>query len=104
VPTALTPGNLEKRVRKEKRPTLALFFGEWCGFCDAFRPTWEKWAKDRKAEVVQIALDYDGPVWSEWNVEVVPTVVAYADGEERDRKTARINTDDLDRLLERTTG
>jgi thiol-disulfide isomerase/thioredoxin len=60
----------------------AVCFGaDWCPFCRAFRGHYEK--IDGKVEF-NVAwgdvTDMDTPLWETFNLDVVPTLVAYRDG------------------------
>jgi hypothetical protein len=43
------------------------------------------------------------PEWNEWEIDEIPTVVAYSDGAERGRSAGAILEKDLDRLLQHVT-
>lgn len=72
---------LESFLKKNKK-ILALFYASWCPFCRSFLPVF-----DRKAakEGVNLAIrvkvdDYDNPLWDEYCIEAVPTVIFFEDG------------------------
>lgn len=52
-------------------PTALLFTADWCGFCIRFLPHYRRFAG---AWIVDIS-DEDDPLWDEYEIDVVPTVL-----------------------------
>ena len=73
-----TKKDLDAELKKSKS-VLALFYSSWCPFCVGFVPTF-----DRKVislgikNVVHVLLDdYDNPLWDEYDIPAVPTIVLF---------------------------
>jgi len=64
------------------RKAVVLFHASWCGFCRRFRPVFAAVAGAAQGwEAAELALEEeDDPLWDTHDVEVVPTVLAFADG------------------------
>lgn len=85
---------------------IVMFYADWCGFCRAFTPTFEDRADDLPlpAAAANITKESD-PRWAEHEIDAVPTLVAFKDGEEVARVGGRpgagLKGEDLDRLVEK---
>lgn len=53
-----------------------LFCADWCGYCTRFLPHFRKVPGGLAVDV----SDEDLPVWDEYRIEVVPTVILFEDG------------------------
>jgi len=69
---------LDEELKKNDR-VLALFYASWCPYCRAFLPKFdEKIGKINSATVLYVILDdYDNPLWDDFDVEAVPTVIYF---------------------------
>jgi len=62
---------------------LALFYADWCPFCRSFLALFETTMKDRTdplAALVDIS-DTNNPLWETFQVEIVPTLVGFRNGQ-----------------------
>ena len=96
--------SLNKLVYVERRPALVLFTGDWCGDCANFAPTWERWNSRQVGPIYALEVLRGAPEWNDWEIDEIPTVVAYSDGVEKGRSAGRILESDLDRLLQHVRG
>ncbi len=62
----LTDVNWEKRVEKEEKPVMVMFYGTTCPHCHIMKPHFEKYATEFKDRVVFAKVD----------VAVNPTIVS----------------------------
>lgn len=53
-----------------------LFVADWCGYCRRFLPSFKQM---QHAYVVDIS-DEDDPLWDDYGIQVVPTVLLFEDG------------------------
>jgi thioredoxin 1 len=69
---------LENQLKKSNR-VLALFYASWCPFCRSFLPVFAKNASGNDSCVVlRVKVDdYDNPLWEEYSIEAVPTVILF---------------------------
>jgi thiol-disulfide isomerase/thioredoxin len=65
---------------KAKR-VLGLFYMSSCPHCMRFMPFFETKTADLSLPIVKVRLDdYDSPLWDDYNVVAVPTVILFEDG------------------------
>ena len=58
---------------------LALFCASWCPFCQSFFVAFDREAAKLSFDsVVRVYIDdYDNPLWEEYSIEAVPTVILF---------------------------
>ena len=73
--------DLEKQVKKNKR-VLVLFYASWCPYCRSFLATFDKNILKRNFEcVLRVNMcEYDNPLWDEYSIAAVPTVILMDEG------------------------
>jgi thioredoxin 1 len=78
--------DLNKELKKNDK-VLTLFYASWCPYCMAFVPTFNKKTGDFTAgTIVHVLLDdYDNPLWDDYNVVAVPTVIFFEKGKSSKR-------------------
>jgi thioredoxin-like negative regulator of GroEL len=76
--------------RLKRTGTLAvLFAAEWCPFCRRFSPIFESALKGKNMSGALADLsDFDNSLWETFDIQVVPTVMVFKDGELVYRKDA----------------
>ena len=64
---------------KKKRRVLALFYASWCPYCASFLPVFDRnISKIGFDSVLRVKVDdYDNPLWDEYSIEAVPTVIFF---------------------------
>ncbi|SDG18485.1 thioredoxin [Halorientalis regularis] len=60
---------------------LVDFHADWCGPCQMLEPTVEAIAAETDATVAKVDVDEHQPLAQQFNVQGVPTLVLFADGE-----------------------
>jgi thioredoxin 1 len=55
------------------------FLAEWCPFCRDFAPRFASLAGDVRIAVGDLT-DEENPLWEEFGIEVIPTVILFRDG------------------------
>ncbi len=73
--------DLDTVLSKDKR-VLALFYATWCPYCMRFVPFFEEQVSSQgfKNVVHVIVDDYENPLWDDYGVAAVPTVILFEDG------------------------
>ena len=64
---------------------LVDFYADWCGPCQMMEPAIEAVADAGEAVVAKVDVDRLQPVARQFNVQSVPTLLVYADGERVER-------------------
>lgn len=74
--------------------SLVLFYADWCHYCKNFFPLFEK--LDKEIDNSKILLggvklndDYN-PLWDKYQINAVPTLIAFSDGSVKCRKDAKM--------------
>ncbi len=64
------------------KKVIALFYASWCPFCRRFLSTFDKYAKQpNSAMFMRVNMDdYDNPMWEEYDLEAVPSVILFENG------------------------
>lgn len=80
---------------------LVLFSAGWCGDCTAFAPIWERWASGKSGLILSVEVSRAGAEWDDWELDEIPTVIAFSEGVEKARAEGAITHGDLERLLDK---
>jgi thioredoxin 1 len=82
---------LDNQLRKNPS-VLALFYASWCPFCRRFLKVFDEAILNYDfACVIRVNVDdYDNPLWEEYSVEAVPTVILFDEGKVCRRLDARL--------------
>ena len=87
------------------RRALVLFHATWCPYCRTFLTTFEDVARTASdwLPVESVLDDEDNPLWDEYGVDVVPTLILFENGKPARRADALpgigLTAGDLGRLL-----
>jgi thioredoxin 1 len=86
-----TKQELDAELSKSKK-VLVLFYATWCPYCISFVPFFDKKIAPLGYEnVVHVLLDdYDNPLWDEYNIPAVPTIIIFEDGKICNRLDAHL--------------
>jgi thiol-disulfide isomerase/thioredoxin len=76
----------------ENEKVLALFYSTWCPFCQEFlRHLKQEMGEVGYAKTLHVIVDdYDNPLWEEYSIEAVPTVIFFAHGNVSNRLDGRL--------------
>jgi len=93
--------DLESQLKKGKR-VLALFYASWCPFCRRFLPAFDKnYSKYGFNLVLSVKVDdNDNPLWEEYSIEAVPTIILFEEGKVCRRLDGRFGYGLSERQLE----
>lgn len=85
-------------------PTVVVFYADWCGYSRAFLPSFKERVQtlDIDAVAANISSRSD-PRWATYDVDTVPTLIAFREGEPVARVDGRagrgLKAQDVDKVL-----
>ncbi|MBS7614198.1 thioredoxin family protein [Candidatus Bathyarchaeota archaeon] len=81
--SALLPSDfVGKRLLKKER-VLAIFYADWCPFCRRIYPYLRSLSPGSHYAVYRVDMsDEDNDLWDSFGIVVVPTLIAFDEGEE----------------------
>jgi thiol-disulfide isomerase/thioredoxin len=84
---------LEEKV-KQSKSVLVLFCASWCPFCQNFFSTFDRLPlKHGFDNMLRVYIDdYDNPLWEDYSINAVPTVVLFDQGRVTRRLDARLGS------------
>lgn len=82
----------EATVLQSDQPVLVDFWAEWCGPCLALAPVIDEIAKEYggKARVVKVDVDNAQELAQQYQVEAIPTMIVFRDGQEFKRVVGNV--------------
>lgn len=86
-----TKQELDSEIQANKT-VLALFYSTWCPYCMRFFPAFKNQSAGLGFEsVIHVILDDDDdPLWDEYGIAAVPTVIYFEAGKVAKRLDARL--------------
>jgi len=98
----LTDANFEAEVLKHEGAVMVDFFAPWCGPCKMMAPTVEKLAGEfeGKVKVGVINVDENSEVSMKFQIQSIPTLVFFKNGEVVDKMVGFQSEDNLKAKLE----
>ncbi|MHB1908811.1 MAG: thioredoxin family protein [Nitrososphaerales archaeon] len=96
-----------EKLKASKEQQLVLLAADWCGYCNRFISIAQSYqpqnSKDNyELNIVNIESE-DGSLWESLNVDLVPTLIVFQEGEQKFRRDAKSGTGlqlgDLQRAL-----
>ena len=81
---------LERQLKKSKR-VLALFCASWCPYCRSLLAVFDKnAAKGGFNLALRVKVDdYDNPLWDDYSIRAVPTVILFEESKVHQRLDGR---------------
>jgi len=85
----VTENTFQEKILDSNNTVVVLFHTIYCPFVRQFRPIFEKYSQNSKNEYALADItDDDNPLWNNYNVTEVPTVIAFKEGKEIARRNA----------------
>lgn len=79
---------------------LADFYADWCGPCKMIAPIVEELANETSAAVAKVDVDQNQALAAQFQVQGVPTLVLFADGEAVEKMVGVQDKDSLRTLID----
>ena len=79
----MLPSDFEENRLLRKDRILAFFYAKWCPFCRRAYPLLKLLNPDSSYVLFRVDLsDEDNPLWDTFNINAVPTLIAFDGGNE----------------------
>ena len=101
-----TVESFEQDVLKREGPVFVRFTATWCGPCRILGPLFKKAAEEYadKATFVNVDVDSCQMLCSEYQIRSVPAVVSFHGGEDCNKLTGAVNSEQLNTFIEENLG
>lgn len=93
--------NFDGEVLNASGKVLVDFWATWCGPCRMLAPTVSAIAEkyDGKVKVCKVDIDENLALAEKYNIEVIPTLVLFENGEVKARKTGLVSQAEIESIL-----
>lgn len=93
----LTAENFKEEVLESEIPVIVDFWATWCGPCKMIAPELEKFAENNKDKIKVGKLNIDDytPIALEYGVEVIPTLMLFANGKVEKKSIGYITASEM---------
>lgn len=83
------PEEFDSKILNTEEKTLVLFYASWCPYCANFKPTFENCNMGKVRKMEALVDEDENPLWDRFNIQAVPTMIAFEKGKIIARKDAK---------------
>ena len=92
--------NYEEEVLKADKPVIIDFYADWCGPCKMLAPSIEKLADEHsEVKVVKIDVDQEQALAMQYQVQSIPTLITFKNGQPVSRQLGFIPYEALEEMI-----
>lgn len=93
----LNASNYDETIAATKGVAMVKFYAPWCGHCRMFAPIVEDAAESfaDEASFFELNVEDDKPVAKKFELESVPTVIWYVDGQQKEIAIGVLTVDQI---------
>jgi thioredoxin 2 len=101
-PLELTPGNFVKHVQSNDIPVVIDFWAPWCAPCRMMAPAFEQAAQrlEPRFRLAKLNTEQYPQLAAPYNVRSIPTLIVFADGQEKKRQSGAMDAGSIIRWLQ----
>lgn len=104
MPTRISKDNFEKEVLQADKTVLADFYSDSCVPCKRLSPVLFALEEeyDEKLKIVKININFDSELAEKYEVQAVPTLVFFKNGEEISRLRGAVKQAEIKEVIEKS--
>jgi thiol-disulfide isomerase/thioredoxin len=96
--------DFDKGIFKEGKLVIVVFFASYCPFCSEFSDIFQEQTRNTEYVIAKADItDDNNPFWEIYDIKAVPTIIAFKDEKEIERKDSilgvGLNKKDLETFL-----
>lgn len=105
-PVTVTDANFASAVERSPMPVLVDFWAAWCGPCRMIAPVIEQLAQELagRVRVAKLNIDENQMIAARYNVQSIPTLLIFQNGEIKDRIVGALPKAEIVRRLQTVVG